>query len=179
MTVETRYFVKPNALKTSITEPYNPGTVEDWKNGAGYTCYYGFRVYKLSASNVETEITSGWVTGSTRSTSGSGFQSWTWNCPQTSLDPTDKIRVYLSAKVDATGGVAVQFTTEALGVTQLDAATWTFYMYTERSYDAGTTFADIYYGSIVLGYDSRIENFSYSTPAVGIASKRLLRGVGL
>jgi hypothetical protein len=57
---------------------------------------WGIQVWKRSQGGTETAISSGIVAQVTRANPGQGLQSATWNCPETSLNPTDAIvvRVY-------------------------------------------------------------------------------------
>lgn len=99
------------------------------------TGYWGSRVWKRASNGTETEITSGdAVAVVSRNSDGAGLQSATWNCPETSLASTDAIvvRVYMDTS-NPPATLRREFVTEQLGASKLDAETWTFYYYTEKS----------------------------------------------
>lgn len=123
--------------------------------------WWGIRVWERSSAGTETEITGGTpVALVSRSTSGEGIQSATWNCSETSLNTTDAIVVRVYIKVGANWSSAVAtFITEQLGATKLDSATWTVYYYTKR-YCTTATVGFFYWGTTT--YNSRIENFTWS-----------------
>jgi len=128
-------------------------------------CYAGIRVFIRHADDSETEITSGTpVAQVSRTSSGGGIQSNTWNCPETSLADTDAIvvRVYLKSGAGAWSEKAV-FTTEQLNALKLDAATWTVYYYTVKySGELGWTW-EFDFGTST--YNSRIANFAWTLAA--------------
>jgi len=134
------------------------------------TVYWGIRVWKRDAAGAETEITAGTpVAQVSRSSDGAGLQSNTWNCTQTTLTSTDSIvvRVYIKFGSGAWTllGLASPYSvysTEQIGASQLDAATWTVHYYTEREYDPDedTTGGMFAWGDAL--FNSRIENFSWS-----------------
>jgi hypothetical protein len=181
MTTETRYMRSDDI----ITGYFNLGTSQS-SVAKGYEAYYpgsrtvywGIRVWKRDSSGTETEITAGTpVAQVSRSANGEGLQSATWACPQTPLDPTDRIVVRVYQKIGAGAWVSVTaftgnsgWATEQLGAIQLDSATWTVYYFTLRDYDGVDTYGDFYWGTST--YNSRIENFSWSSgpppPAGGI-----------
>jgi hypothetical protein len=87
----------------------------------------------------------------------------TWACPQTALASSDSVVVRVYAKFGTTWyliGSAV-FTTEQLGGSQLNSATWTFYYYLGFTYDPNKR-----KGSVEFDFDgvcpSRIEGFTWS-----------------
>jgi len=147
--------------------------------GQNSIVYFQFKVYKVDASEVETLIFSSSV-GFRNGVNGSGISYTTGICPETSLDPTDHIRVKCYIEItDSTPDVLKQtFNTEDLGASKLDSATWTFYAYFFIvDYGGGSYSFNFRYGKWTT--DSRIENFSWTSAPVGIASKRLLVGVGV
>jgi hypothetical protein len=127
---------------------------------------WGSKIWKRDTSGNETLISSGFVAQVQRSSKGSGIQSNTWACPQTSLSSTDRIvvRVYASLDGWVTNTLMGEFITGQLGATQLDSATWTIYYYTSWDYDGETSYAYYMWGS--SSYDSRIGNFSWSTAPI-------------
>lgn len=136
-----------------------------------YVLKWGIRVWIRHDDNSETELTDGTWTQIevSRSSNGEGLQSDTWDCPETNLATTDAIRVTVRENFETK---TTNFITEQIGVTQLDSATWTFYLYTKRSSSAGfppfilpSTSGNFYWGTDAK--NSRIENFQYSTAPVG------------
>jgi hypothetical protein len=65
-------------------------------------------------------------------------------------------------------GNLVEFQTEQLGETQLDAVTWTVYYQVLRTYVAGTDETTYRFRWGVAASNSRITNFSHSTPVVAL-----------
>ncbi len=126
------------------------------------TCYWGIRVWERSANGTEVELTSGSpVAAVSRSSSGQGLQSATWNCPATSLNPTDSLVVRVYYKFDFQSySLSSQFTTVQLNATSLTGQTWTVYYYTSRSYNSQQhkTYVYYYWDNTYL---SRIENLDY------------------
>jgi len=132
-----------------------------------YSAYWGIQVWKRNASGYETQISSGIVAQVSRTSQGQGLQSDTWNCPQTSLNPTGTIVVRVYQKIGSGNWqLAATFTTEQLGVTQLAATTWTLYYYTKLSWvydpmeDIEITKATFYWGTTT--YNSHIQNIDYN-----------------
>jgi len=161
--VETRYFRSDLVFGTSQT---TTGAKIAKYHDPLVTGYWGIRVWHL-VGGVETEITSGTPNATvSRSVEGSGIQSNTWDCPETSLTVNDQIVVRVYFQAAAEGWQLLQtFTSEVLGAGKLDAATWTVYYYTRIVWITGTTYEyDFYHGSSF--YNSRVTNFSWSVPAV-------------
>jgi len=162
---ETRYFRHDEVL--GLSQSSGDDMREAFLAGSK-TVYWGVKVYKVDSASSTTEITSGVYQVCLRSANGEGLQSGTWACPQTALASTDHVRVEVYFKF-GTGSYALQvtFNSEDLGVTQLDSATWTFYLYTYRYYDSviKETAMDFEYG--VNSGDSKITNFVTSTAASG------------
>jgi hypothetical protein len=130
-----------------------------------YHAYIGIRVWKRSASGVETEITDGTPRARATIPSSSGIVSATWTCPQTSLASTDAIvvRVYVTADT-ITWFLCDTWITEQLGAGSLDAATWTVYYYIYVVSKTG-----VYnFRFDTTTYNSRITNFSWSPPPAGV-----------
>jgi len=142
-----------NSMSMSTSDPENE-----------VACYWGIRVWKRSANGTEVELISGSpVAIVSRSTSGQGLQSSTWNCPTTSLNPTDSlvVRVYYKFDFQSNYTLSSQFTTVQLNATSLTGQTWTVYYYTSRSYNSQQhkTYMYYYWDNTYL---SRIENLDYS-----------------
>lgn len=176
MPIQTRYFRGDqhtvNGLTAYILGTSQSATAQSYtifnQPVAGF--YYGIRVWKRASDGTETEITSGTPVAQVfRSINGSGLQSATWDCPETSLTATDAILVRLYIKGVTTGWyLAGEFITEQLGAQTLDAATWTVYYYTSQVYNPRL---NSYNGSVYWGtseYNTHIEGFSY-TVAVAVA----------
>ncbi|MCK5024232.1 MAG: hypothetical protein KAR56_01290 [Thermoplasmata archaeon] len=116
----------------------------------------GFRAWVRNSAGTEAELTGGSAEAIVeRSANGAGIQTTTWSCPQTSLSATDSvvIRIYQSLSTPPTN-LKAEFTTEQLGASSLDAATWTMSYYTTRDNDY------FWWGDTT--YDSRIDGFAWS-----------------
>jgi len=123
------------AYKLLVTQSSSSVSKTKTYSGAG-TCYWGIRVWKISSSGTETEITSGTpVAQVSRSGSGSGMQSNTWSCPETSFNATDAllVRVYVRKGGGAWTNLA-EFVTIQLKASLLSGGTWTVYYWTSHTY---------------------------------------------
>jgi len=163
-------------LGTAQTASVLGAVINTYEGSVTVTQYIGIAVLKRTAAGVETQISAGTcVAIASRSTSGTG--SATWACPQTALATTDSIVIILLAD-DVTppmvqlneevSGNLVEFQTEQLGETQLDAVTWTVYYQVLRTYVAGTDETTYRFRWGVAASNSRITNFSHSTPVVAL-----------
>ena len=139
--------------------------------------YFGLRVWKRASDGTETEVTSGVsvllsMLLSTYHSDGAGIRSGTWDCPQTSLASTDSIVVGIYVRLGSTGSWYLQssyrFTTEQLGASQLDMATWTVYLYL-RPFVTSSFYSYFYFGTST--YNSRIEGFSWSVAPPPVARR--------
>jgi hypothetical protein len=185
MTVETRYMRSDQqtvngllAYILGVTQ--STSSLSQFVEASGNVAvYWASDVVVRSVGGSETVIGTK-VAQVFRTTVGAGIQSATWVCPETALASTDSvvIRVYIKLGTGAWNLVAT-FTSEQLGASKLDGATWTFYYYTVRSYESvdNITTGQFYWGTST--YNSRIENFTWTPLVVAIASKRMLVGVGL
>jgi hypothetical protein len=146
-------------LDSSQSASYLQASVTETESN---TVYWGIRVWKRSSAGSETEITSGApVAQVSRSLSGYGIQSATWNCPNTTLTPTDSIvvRVYCMNGGDWT--LQATFTTTQLNAQTADPTTWTVYYWTKRNYIPGGLGRTIgYFRWGTATHNSRIENFT-------------------
>ncbi len=152
---ETRYMRDDNVLGLAQT-----ATGADYLSGTGGIVYTGFRAWKKNSGGTETEITGGAATAVvTRLASGQGIQTSTWPCPQTSMSASDSlvIRVYQSVGTNPPTGLAATFTSEQIGASSIDAATWTLNYYTRRANTANDRF---YWGTST--WDSRIAGIVWS-----------------
>src|SRR3989304_5203568 len=168
MPSQTRYFRSDthtinglNAYQLKTTNTSSPpattfGAEHELEDGATFRA----NVYKRASGGGETLIAS--AVGSVyRGTVGEGIQSATWSCPQTALDSTDAIKVVLEIILDGEGSNTRTFITEQLNASQVDAATWTFYFYTNL-YDTGYSYDhQILHGTAT--HNSRIEGFSFTS----------------
>lgn len=184
MVSETRYMRSDNhtvnGLDANILGISRSDTLETftkYKDDGSYDVKWGIRVWKRDSGGTETEITSGTpvaqVTRLAADGNVQGLQNATWDCPETALAITDAIviRVYIKVGTDAWASSSVYgyFITEQLGETRLDSATWTVYYYTNRWSELVpptiTTYGQYLYGKKTNDtWDSRIDNFSHSTP---------------
>lgn len=113
-----------------------------------------FRVFKVSGG-VETELTSGWTFGGSRTSNGVSEKDTDWICPATSFLVGDKIRVYIKVTVGSTSSQASwDSVTTYKG---LLAQTWTLHLWLEKDYFAGYTDGSFYFGAASV-YPSRITN---------------------
>ncbi|MEM3579222.1 MAG: hypothetical protein QXL54_03240 [Candidatus Bathyarchaeia archaeon] len=139
--------------------------------GAYFAGDLGVRVWKRDSVGVETEITSGSPVAVVTFEDGDFHLelSATWNCPQTTLNPTDSIVVRVYARIPSGSGAwtllgsgTAIFITEQLGAQSLDASTWTVYYVGSFTYDITKNRAGIEFH--VDGNDnSRIANFKWSS----------------
>jgi len=164
MTVETRYFRDDEKLGTSNT------TTGDAKYiiPTGGQGYIGIKVYVndvcISGDNCVALKT---IPADAAEVDG------TWDCPVQASAGIVKVEVYACLWNGTVPQLIETFvTTDSV---KLDAATWTVHYWCDKYYEYPYFYIDFYYGDV---YDpSRITNFTWS--AVGIASKRLLVGVGV
>lgn len=184
MTVETRYFKNASVTVNDLTcyplalDQSGTSKTESTTRVRAYLgCTVGIRVWKRTSAPAETEITAGTPVAQVVTVDGDfhTLYSNTWNCPLTTLNSTDSIVVRVYAKFGTTWyqiGLSV-FTTEQLGASQLDAATWTVYYYLSFSYVVATNRA-----TVAFHFDgadnSRITNFTWSIVVV-----RRMAGDGL
>jgi hypothetical protein len=188
MTVETRYYwvstwtvnglLTHKFLTTKDSVDSNTSAIAT----GNLTVYWGIRVFKRAADGSETEITSGVpVAEVSRSTTGAGMQSATWECPLVDdLVGTDAIvvRVYIKFGTGAYN-VLYENITEQLGAQSLDSATWTVNYYNQWSY---ATIPNFTRGTLYIGgttFLSGVKNFTWTPAAVAIVLRRMLVGVGL
>jgi len=138
----------------------------------------GIRVWVRHSDGTETEVTAGSPVAISSLPTGSSITttSSTWNCPQTSLAETDSIVVRVYGNVP-TWKLIEEFTTEVLNAVSLDSATWTVYYTWSTPYRQVAPFRyrwgiNFYWDG---DYESRIENFSWST-AVVVTPLRIIIG---
>jgi gamma-glutamylcyclotransferase (GGCT)/AIG2-like uncharacterized protein YtfP len=166
MPVEIRYMRSDQHTVNTLTayklgvEQTTTSLLKSISEAGDYPCRWWVYVYKRAADGTTTLIKSGYVE---RSTDGSGLQLLSLSIPLTSLASTDAIQVRVRIAIYSVD-TNIYFITEQLGASQLDAVTWSVYLYTERKYNLrlDETDAIFYWGTTT--YNSRIENFSW-TPA--------------
>lgn len=147
------------------------------------TVYYSISVWKRDSAGTETVIESNIASYSILLSAlriAEGIKTATGDIsPAVNLVSTDAIVVRMYQKVGAgTWTLVDAWITEQLGAQSLDAVTWTVDYYLSTQVDTSYVYGTILHGT--ASYNSRIENFTWtSAPAVGVASKRLLVGVGL
>ena len=173
-TVETRYFknasVTVNGLSAYALATTLAGTSTYTYKSA--TTYYtaapvAIDVAVRHADGTETIIISKGAQITVSQGDSYALYSNTVNAPQTSLASTDSIVVRVYCYLGTTWyliGTAT-FTTERLGASSLDAATWTVYYYVSMSGTIGKNTCVYFFWD--GPYPSRIENFTWSTAAVG------------
>jgi len=175
MTSETRYMRSDQRTIYGLTgykldtTQSTTFTVEEEGVGGSVTVYFRAKVSVRHNDNSETLIQD-WFALFSRSSDGEGYQSCIWNCPQTTVVPTDVVVVRIRITILGIS-LDVAFVTDQLGATQLNAVTWVFTIYTYRLYEYRYTYGSIFFGNST--YNSRIENFTWSSgppppPAGGI-----------
>lgn len=97
--------------------------------------------------------------------------SSSWTPPQTALNPTDSITVYIIALFNSQEYTLASFSTGALGATELSATPWTVNYWVRYRWQP-RFFTDRYWADYGFGdatgpssFDSFIDNFTYITPA--------------
>jgi len=174
-TTEIRYFTTDIDSETNYyilnTTQTSTSTYKLISRTGIYSYYAGIRVFIRDSEGTETEITNGVVAVVMHDGVNNGLYSATWNCPETPLNPTDRIivRVYHRLGDDVSWSLASTFITPILGASKLNAATWTVYYYlTYISQNLPyppyfTCSGRFFFGST---YNSRIEGFSWSSGVV-------------
>ncbi len=175
MTTETRYMQVPswtvNGLTASkLSSQEVSSTVATQETGGEETVYWAWDIIKRTAVGGETVIGSK-VAQVTRNAEGEGIQSATWNCPLTVLSPTDAIRAISYGSFDGVFWSMMDYPeyvgwiTEQLGATNLNAVTWTCYVYTRIALIEEEYYLFVYWGDST--YNTRVEGFSWTPPAAG------------
>jgi hypothetical protein len=149
-------------MRNDFTLPNSQGTtlgsvlINDYEGNQYVWQYFIVKVYKLSGA-VETLI----ATSDEDGTDRSAYVSLTCAVPETAMLASDQIRIKVYTDDHSTPTtLRATFTTEALGASQIDAATWTFYCYVRRIYTGGIASYYFYFGTST--YNSRIENFTWT-----------------
>ena len=187
MPVETRYMRSDQHTINGLTA-YRLGAAESTSlkevYGSGDTQFIiGIRVYVRHEDGSEEEVTPGESVARTNVSAGA---DWTgtvyadWNCPQTSLQPTDAVKIDVRCMTGASWSESAAttiatFITEQLGASSLDASTWTVHYRIRRDRFRlyGMYFYDYYFRFGMAGDDSYIEGFSYTSAVAPVAVKRI------
>jgi len=124
------------------------------RNG-GKSCTWGIRVWKRALDGTETEITSGTKVATVlRDVDGEGLQFATWNCPGSSLLPTDALVVRVYVDLESGDVFLEEYITEQLGESELGEDVWTVYYWTRRARGGGRTTAYFRFGDVA--HNSRV-----------------------
>jgi hypothetical protein len=125
------------------------------------TPYYSVDVYVLHADGSTTTLGTG-VAVAAGNTFGMNYG--TWDCPETSLASTDALEIVWHV-YNALGSAQLVSVTEQLGITKLNASTWSVGYYVSVSYySPGSTYRYyLRYGTST--YATGITNIGYSVSA--------------
>jgi|GEM_PF-2774215 len=108
--------------------------------------YVDAKITVLHADGTET-ILLDWTQLYQSTTSESGYIHYTWNCPSTSLSPTDAIQFYIRARNGSAGSTVASAVTEQLGADALVAQTWAIQIYLNSVVSATTgSYIQLYFG---------------------------------
>jgi hypothetical protein len=148
-------------------------------SNSGKVATWAIRVFNRTSDGTEKEITNGVPVAQVyRSTTGSGLQNNTWNCPFNVLTSTMSIVVkwYVGKTLTpSTWVLLAKSTTEQLGANYLNSSKWNVFYYTTCSIGIGKSpkplksdfdvspFIVYDYGLFwnTATYNTRIENFKY------------------
>jgi len=178
MVSETRYFrsdtwtvngLLANKLQTARSGVAGEVLISIYDDNVNVPQYLGIRATVRHSDNSEDEITSGTAVA-IASGDATALINATWTPPQTDLVATDAIivSVYGNDATPPTIGLKT-FITEQLGDTRLDASQWTVYYYLRRTYTSRPSpgLTRYFFDFDTVTYDSKITNFTHSTPAAG------------
>lgn len=123
---------------------------------------YGFRVWLVGFDEESIELTDGTPVGIvTRSIDGNGIQSADWNMPQKSLDiGFDCLKIVVYLDISGSWIQRAVFISPTLLYRSIDAATWTFNLYTSKT-TSGDTTAALQFGS--ENFESKISSVSLTS----------------
>ncbi|MFX0205116.1 MAG: archaellin/type IV pilin N-terminal domain-containing protein [Candidatus Hodarchaeota archaeon] len=157
-TTETRYLRQDYTL--GLTQTSTQEEVQSARYWGSQTITWGIRVYIRHQDTSLTELTLGVPAATVTRSSGEGMQSATWDCPQTVVDPTDRImiEVYIQVGGNSPERVATLFS-EELSAVRLKSSTWTIWYYTRHQYSGFRTRGYFSFGDPT--HDSRILNIQY------------------
>ena len=189
MPVETRY-MRSDKHTINGLEAYVLGVAESSSlaelsgctvDSSGQYFMIGIRVYIRHEDGSETEITPGETVAIYSLGTGAdwtGTVSASWDCPETSLNATDAIKIDVrcmcgTAWSESSAKTIATFITEQLDASKLNASTWTVYyrLRRDRVTEWGITWWDYYFRFGVAGDDSYIEGFSYTSAVAPVIAK--------
>jgi len=191
LTVETRYFTSatdtgPDGITYYLLQLAKTGSYatksSSWQTATQQSQAY-LRIYVevFHADGTATFVAAGAVITCNNGDSRV-LKSATISIPETSLEPTDRIRVIVQYSPDGetwTDLGGYEFMTEELNTTILNAATWTVY-YVETFTSTYNFIYRRYVNEITFwfdgDYDSRIENFTYGE-IVAVVKKHIGDGL--
>lgn len=125
---------------------------------------FGFRVFFVSSDGNLTEITDGTpIATMSRSSNGAGYQTGTWNCPETeipNLVTALQINLYDTTEWLGSYQLVSKWITPQLYEKKIEASTWIFNVYTSRT--GGSTYSnfDMYFGD--ENYNSTLTGISFT-----------------
>jgi len=124
---------------------------------AGTTFSWGSLISIVHVDGTLVSVVAGTPVAQVSRSTGTGFQTATWVCPETSLVLTDAVLVQVYIKVGGgSWNLLVDFITEQLNADALSSATWSFIYNTAIVVIGSSATAQLMIG----GYDSRIEGFT-------------------
>lgn len=130
-----------------------------------WNTYVGFKVY-VQGQTSATEISSGVVGVTYRTTAGEGVQNSVWTCPaRTMILGFDAIKIELYVRIGVTGTweKKATFITSRLMQNSLLNTTWTFSVYTKRGFSGGATNATVYWDS--ASYMTSVGDVDFDAPS--------------
>jgi hypothetical protein len=156
-----------SAYKFTTSESSSLNTQVITTAGPTYTMDIGIKVYTVTSSGVSTCISRATMVASAYDAYGTSSKyvtlQGTWSCPSTPLDTTDSIKIEVWGDTSITDMLKLNFTTEQLGATNLDASNWTVHYYIHRIYFGKPIYTcewDFLWG--ISGSDSYITNFGWT-----------------
>jgi len=167
---DTRYFRSDYATVLGLTghslhiNQSTGGSIQSMSASSGGTYQIGIRIWRRDINQIEYETTSGTPIGivQRRLMSGleQGYQSQTWEFPETDYNVTDSlvIRSYIRKSItDWNDEPYKQFTTEQIGATTFNNVIWNITYWTKLAIGASWVWEWGYSYS-----NSIIENFNYT-----------------
>jgi hypothetical protein len=124
------------------------------------TMTYAFRVWIINYLGVATELTNGPTANITRTTSGVGLQTSTWNCPGSILDiGYDAIRISIYLETSTGWLSRATYISPSLINKAVQSTQWTFTVYTNKT----STESSFSFGSAT--YESKITGILFLDPS--------------
>ena len=161
----------------AILNSSSPNKSTLYSAGSGGSCYGASTTQYISAialrhaDGSETVIASGALAPTTRRGNSQGIQSATWNCPSTTMLPTDALKITYSVDFYMDGyyfgTLTAVWISDVLRWGKLNATTWTFYRYTIstaqlHTCNGGLFFGDSSYTTYVDGIDYVLADGGYA-----------------